>query len=368
MGTVSQPSRPGPGRRRRRLRNAIMIALAAPLGLILAALGMRAIARESLRAQTAIAAPAGIERLERIELGGVEQAILVRGEDQTKPVLLFLHGGPGYPAMPFAHRFDGELVKAFVVVHWDQRGAGMSYDPGAAVEGLTVEQYVSDAHELALYLRERFQREKIYLVGHSWGSVLGSLVAARSPELFHAYVSVAHTPSTARMIAATYAHARVQAGQAGDGEALAALEALGPPPYTMEQYVTFAGLSAPFVSGIRNLPANFNLWELLRSPAYSLGDGLAFFRGAGASQAVMYPQLLATDLATQANRFELPVYIMLGRYDSGVYGGIAEQHYGQLEAPSKELIWFEDSSHFPMYEEPGRFADELMRIAATHGG
>jgi pimeloyl-ACP methyl ester carboxylesterase len=325
---------------------------------------LRMATREWLRTQAAITTPSGIDETIRLELGGLKQSILLRGEDRSKPVLLWLHGGPGYPSMPFAHRFDGELVKHFVVVHWDQRGAGQSFDPALSTAQLTPELYVADAHELVLYLRERFQQPKIYLVGHSWGSVLGSLVAARYPELLYAYVSVAHTPSTAQMIANTYTHALTQAHEAGDTQAAQALEALGPPPYTMEQYVTFATASAPYVSGMRNQPASFPFWDVLCSPAYSLGDSYAFFQGATLSQQAMYPQLLRIDLFMQATRFDLPIYIFEGRYDSGAFAGLVENHYAQITAPDKQLVWFEDSSHFPMYEEPAAFNQALLQVLA----
>ena len=127
-----------------------------------------------------------IESLEAIELGKVEQWILIRGEDRTRPVLLWLHGGPGQPLMPTAHHYDAELIKHFVVVHWDQRGAGKSYDPALSPEQLSVDQFIADTYDLVQYLRQRFNVPKIYLIGHSWGSELGALTVARYPELFYA--------------------------------------------------------------------------------------------------------------------------------------------------------------------------------------
>ena len=126
-----------------------------------------------------------VEFVHRLSLGGIEQAIYVHGDDPAAPVLLFLHGGPGLPHMPFAH-VNAELAHSFVVVDWDQRGAGKSYSPALNAAHFSIEQFVSDAHELILWLCERFSQPHVMLVGHSWGSALGAIVAARHPQLVSA--------------------------------------------------------------------------------------------------------------------------------------------------------------------------------------
>src|SRR5579864_528927 len=137
----------------------------------------------------AIHGPSSIASLERIRIGGVDQYILIRGNDSSLPILLFLHGGPGMPAMYLAHSFQHELEKDFVVVQWDRRAAGKSYREDIS-STLTNEQLVADTVELTNVLRARFHQDKIYLVGHSWGTYLGMLVIARHPELYHAYVGI----------------------------------------------------------------------------------------------------------------------------------------------------------------------------------
>jgi pimeloyl-ACP methyl ester carboxylesterase len=133
--------------------------------------------------------PAGIASLEKVRLGGVDQWIQIRGEDRAKPILLFLHSGPGFPEMPFAH-VNAALEKDFVVVQWDQRGAGKSYAPSIPESSMTIEQFVSDAHELVALLLERFGRSKLILIAHSWGSIIGALTVAKYPEQFEAYVGI----------------------------------------------------------------------------------------------------------------------------------------------------------------------------------
>jgi pimeloyl-ACP methyl ester carboxylesterase len=130
-----------------------------------------------------------IASLETVDLNGVEQDVLIRGRDARNPILLFLHGGPGMPAMYLAHSFQRDLEQDFVVVQWDRRGAGRTFCRDRNVP-MSVSQEVEDTHALIEWLRERFHQPKIFLVGHSYGSYLGMLVAQRYPQLLYAYVGV----------------------------------------------------------------------------------------------------------------------------------------------------------------------------------
>ena len=134
--------------------------------------------------------PNSVSELTALEIGGLEQWILVRGEDQSNPVLLWLHGGPGSAQMPVHRAFNRELEKEYVVVHWDQRGAGKSNHSGFREETMTLDRFIEDAHELTKYLKDRFDQEKIYLLGHSWGTQMGILTVQRYPDNYHAFISV----------------------------------------------------------------------------------------------------------------------------------------------------------------------------------
>jgi alpha/beta hydrolase fold len=131
-----------------------------------------------------------VASLEKIKLGGVDQYILIRGRSVSNPVVLFLHGGPGMPMMYLAHKFQRPLEEAFTVVQWDRRGAGKSYDPNIPADTIRVSQEISDTRDLVNLLRKRFHQQRIYLVGHSYGSYLGMLVIKRYPRLFKAYVGI----------------------------------------------------------------------------------------------------------------------------------------------------------------------------------
>jgi pimeloyl-ACP methyl ester carboxylesterase len=208
------------------------------LALIIATLGSVAILhftrlrqQDELRRRTALRSPRAVELLEPVEIGGVEQWIFVRGEDPEAPLLLWLHGGPGSPAMPNARLVDDQLVHHFLVVHWDQRGAGKSFGFDVPAESYTVEQLVSDAEEVAEHVLRRFGRERLFLLGHSWGSDLGSYLVVRRPELFHAWISMGTDARTAEAEAVGYHWVRARAMEAGHREALEELDEIGPPPY-----------------------------------------------------------------------------------------------------------------------------------------
>jgi pimeloyl-ACP methyl ester carboxylesterase len=171
---------------------------------------------------------AGIASLEKIRLGGVEQWIQIRGNDRTKPILLFLHSGPGFPEMPFSH-VNAPLEKDFVVVQWDQRGSGKSYSPLIPESSMTIEQFVADTHELAQLLLRRFGRPKLYLVAHSWGSIVGALTVLNYPELFYGYVGISQAvdpPESERMM---YRFALETATAQGDEKAVKELHRIGLP-------------------------------------------------------------------------------------------------------------------------------------------
>ena len=157
---------------------------------VVAGLLFRFIAQQRIAAQTRIQTTRGVESLERVTLGGIPQWILVRGWDRHNPILLFLHGGPGFPETAVARLFSARLEKHFTVVHWDQRGAGKSYQFGEDRSSWTIQDYDDDTRALIELLLRRFGKERLFLVGHSWGTVLGMRTARDHPELLHAFVGI----------------------------------------------------------------------------------------------------------------------------------------------------------------------------------
>ena len=297
-----------------------------------------------------------IASLEQVKIGGVEQSILIRGKNMSSPVVLFLHGGPGMPAMYLAHAFQRPLEEHFVVVHWDQRGAGKSFYEDIPIETMNVEQFISDTVELTQMLKERFGHEKIYLVGHSWGSYLGMLVAERYPELFHAYIGigqVADEKSRVNQIQDEFI--RQQAQAENNQEALTDLR--NNPEATREKWLFYYGGELHGAQDFTPL-----LKTGLRSPEYSLFDALRIQPGVSFSGVNMKYNAIDGSIMDTITRIDIPVYLFTGRHDYTTPFSLIETYYEQLEAPTKRLVWFEQSAHFPFFEEPERFTEEMLKV------
>lgn len=300
--------------------------------------------------------PESVASLESVTVGGVRQWILIRGHNRRNPVLLFLHGGPGMPSMYLAHRFQRSLERSFVVVHWDRRGAGKSYSQDTPPESMSVTQEVSDTVELVNVLRTRFSQPKVYLVGHSYGSYLGMIVAERHPELFHAYVGIGqlafagkrNTDLQDRWI-------REKARLHRNRKVLEQLDAHG--PISREKWLFRYGGALHHGTSFTTL-----LMIGLRAPEYSLRDALNVRKGVGFTHAHLRFDAITGDLADAVRRVELPVYFFTGRYDLTDPSENTVEYAAILDAPRKQLVWFEDSAHFPFLEEPEKFATEMERV------
>lgn len=346
------------------LGGAIVLVLVAVAG----ALIWRGQIQKDVRLATQISSPDGIDVLEKISLGGTQQWIHVRGHDRANPVLLFLHGGPGSPEMAAGRVFGAEVEKHFTVVHWDQRASGKSRRETYDEDSLTVAQYLSDTLELINLLRARFDQDKIYLVGHSWGSGLGVLTARDHPELLHAYVGMGQIVNMVENERLSWEFTMETARREGNERALAELKDLTP-PYTdtpAELFVQRKWLTRFKGSfyGITMKDLGEVMWA---SPEYSVLDIAAFFVGTTAVPKIMWPELGAIDFFTQAPKLDVPVYFFTGRHDYNTPFELAERYYEMLEAPHKEIVWFENSGHFPNMAESERYQTMLIEkvLAAT---
>lgn len=315
-----------------------------------------------------IAAPQAIASLEKVTLGGVEQWILVRGDDVHNPVLLFVHGGPGSPEMPLAHEFGPELEKRFVVVHWDQRGAGKSFHRGIPPDSMNVAQFISDAHELTGLLRSRFHADKIYLVGHSWGSLLGILTAHQYPEDYYAYVGIGQCVDMARNEAISYRFVLEEAQKRHKPLAVANLKRIGPPPYSgIGELMVQRRYLGKFGGAVYHKPEHGGMIEKgLKSPEYTPLDFLRYLGGEYFSISRMWDQVMTYDLIRQVPSLDVPVYFFEGRHDYNTPWELVQEYYDKLDAPrGKTLVWFEDSAHSPNLEEPERFAQMMVDRVLT---
>ena len=308
--------------------------------------------------------PNSIATLEKVQLNGSEQWLAIRGKSIHNPVLLFLAGGPGGSQLATARHSLARLEEHFVVVNWDQPGADKSFD---AVDRstLTPGRYVADGHALVLYLRQRFGQEKVFVVGESWGSALGVLLVQRYPELFHAFVGSAQMVAFLETDRQCYEFALRWARERGDTQKVEQLTHQGPPPYYGADmaWKEAAYLLDTFAYMNQN-PAvinGFNTPRDLASPEYGLYDKVSWVRGPLETLSIVYPQLWDVDLRAQAPQLQVPVYFFLGRHDINAPPALAEDYLRTLQAPHKELVWFERSGHNPWVSEPDAFVDALVK-------
>lgn len=323
--------------------------------------------RDIVRNIDRIVTPRGVQESFEATLGGARQVVSVRGADRDNPIILFVHGGPGAVEMPMAWMFERPWEDFFTVVQWDQRGAGRSYplnDPKALAPTLTPDRYRDDTIELIELLRRKYGKRKIILMGHSWGSIVGLSVAAKRPDLLYAYVGIGQVIDIRANERVGYDWTLAQARKAHDAEAIRALEAIAPYPGSgaidlgkldveRKWSIRYGALAA----GRDNADFYFDSPSL--SPDYTPGDIQAWSDGSKFTMSTMFGQLASISFEP-LTKLDVPVVLLLGRHDYTVPVPIAASWFTRLRAPQKKLIWFENSAHLPMVEEPGHVLRTLL--------
>jgi len=308
--------------------------------------------------------PKSITELAKIELNGRKQWISIRGFDDSKPILLFLAGGPGGTQMAAVRHDLAELEKHFIVVGWDQPGSGKSYH-AQAIKDITVETYISDGHALTRYLTQRFGQEKIYLVGESWGSALGIFLVDRYPEYYHGFIGTGQMVDFVETEILDYKKAMEIARDKNDIATLKKLETNGPPPYygkdvTWKSAVYLNYLSAYMASDPAIHNPGYKTLRDIFSSEYGLLDKINFFRGIINTYNHVYQKLYGIDLRNGYTRLNVPVFFFEGRHDINAPPSLVEEYFEILECPKKEIVWFEHSGHSPWINESDKFVEELL--------
>lgn len=339
------------------------VRLAVGLGIGLGVLGLALGVWALLPARTApLPGPNAIATLERVTLGGQEQTLLIRGHDRAKPVLLYVHGGPGFGQLPAARVYGEELERHFVVVHWDQRGAGASC-PGTDFPALTRDRIVADTLELSAQLGRRFggADARIILLGHSWGSVVGALAVQRRPDRFHAYVGLGQVVNGRRNEELSLRFVREEAERRGDAEAIAELAAIEPPYADREALAVQRRRLGEYRGSIYAVDrAREALVPALLGREYTLGTRIRFLGCFQRTLDALWEGLDGFDALTQIPRLEVPVFLFTGRHDWNTPYPLVEEWAARLDAPHVEIVWFDEAGHMPPLEVPEAFQRALI--------
>jgi pimeloyl-ACP methyl ester carboxylesterase len=322
-----------------------------------------------------IVSPDGIDKSVPVTINGTVQWITIRGRDLHNPILLFIHGGPAAPEMPTSWTFQNGWEDFFTVVQWDQRGAGKSYganDPARIGPTITVAQMEADSEAMVAYLRGTYHKDKIFVMGHSWGTILGLNLARKHPEWLYAYVGMGQMIDTPRSERLDYEATLQKAEAAHNAQAVKELRAIAPYPEAdgsmpLDKIGTERKWSIIF-GGLSYGRDSYGYYDhaAALSPDYTDSDVANIDKGS----ALTLPQLLkgfsAFD-ATKETDFSCPIVIFAGRHDETTSSVVVADWFQHVRAPYRKLVWFENSAHMMQIEEPGRvlmhLVDDVLPLA-----
>jgi len=300
-----------------------------------------------------------------LDLEGTRQSLIIKSKDSLNPILLYVHGGPGSPEFFFIEHFGSQIDQIFTVCYWEQLGAGKSYNPGIDPELMSLDHFVEDGAAVSGYLKQRFGTEKIFLLGHSWGSMLGSYMAARYPDLYYAYFGIGQVANQLLAEQISYDWALEQAKERDDQEGITQLTEIGRPPYaSIDEAMNKLLIERKYVAKYGGSVHAGNFYKeaslaILNCREYSLNDKINFFRGMTFSLSTLWDEVMLRNLFDEVPSQAIPVYIFQGIYDYQTAYPVAKAYFDSLQAPHKEFHSFSYSAHSPNFEEPA-LVDSLL--------
>lgn len=299
-----------------------------------------------------------------LSLGGIKQWVCLRGISEDNPILIFLHGGPGISLNALFKYYNNELEDHFLVVNWDQRGAGKSFSKSIPSESMKIDTFVSDLKELVEYLKKRFGKEKVYLLGESWGSLVGIKYAQKYPEDVAAVIGTGQVSNMKESERLCYDFVLAEAKKINHRVALRQLEKVSTNPgSTIKDVKTTRKWWLKFASRLYKKPSQL-LWirNMFRSKQFSIFDLIRLFRGHNMSLKFLWKEIYEINLFEEVPELQVPAYFLLGRHDHQVSSALAEKYATLLKAPKKKLIWFENSGHNPQFEESEMFNRAVISL------
>ncbi|WP_254162653.1 alpha/beta fold hydrolase [Chryseosolibacter histidini] len=286
-----------------------------------------------------------LDTAEVVTIGGIKQFITIKGKDRSKPVLLFLHGGPGGSVLSYAHKFSAALEEHFVVVHWDQRETGKTLELNASPVPLTLALFEQDTYELMQLLLKRFSQTKLYLAGHSWGTVLCFSMARYYPDLLYASIAISPVINQLESERIVLGLMKEKALKEKNEEAITQLSKVTIPFQNGDEIYYHRRWLMYYFNGVKNvdekLPRSYVLWWAERWLA-------------------VWNEASAINLLEVAPALSCPLYLLTGRDDYQTNFGITEQYYTKLTAPKKQLFWFEHTAHSVPSSQPKLLQDIII--------
>lgn len=296
-----------------------------------------------------------INKLEQVKINGTNHEIMIRGKDQDNPVIIFVHGGPGCPEIPYADQYQDLLENHFTVVNYDQRASGKSFHFFEDYSNLSSDLLVKDLLEMTDYISKRLGKEKVILIGHSYGTYIATQAAYKAPEKYEAYIGIGQMSDTVESEIDSLNYSINQAQKDGNTEDVISLQGLtgkikNGDTFTPRNYVMKYGGASRLIDN----PDGDNIGMLL-STEYNLLDVIRYNYGLAQSQKVLLKEVLKNPLPTIVTKLQVPCYFVMGKYDYMTSSNAAKNYFNTIEADQKEFISFEKSAHYPQFEEKERF-------------
>ena len=304
-----------------------------------------------------------------VDIGGVKQGMFIRGRNIKNPVLLFVHGGPCFPTYFLVDKYKPGLEDNFTVCYWEERGGGLSYNSDISAESMNMEQLISDTIDVSNYLRNRFKQEKIYMMAHSGGTSMAIQAAARKPELYKAYVSIAQITNQAESEKLAYSYMLKRYQSEGNTALVKKLKEY-PVMDEAAALTFFKSLlrdKAMHELGIGTMRSMTKIDKDILIPsmlckAYTLKEKINLWvsKFSFLKKTVIIDEFFTTDITKVVTRLEIPVYFFSGAYDYTVNYELSKAYLHKLDAPIKGFYTFAESAHSPVFEEPDKMM-EIMR-------
>jgi pimeloyl-ACP methyl ester carboxylesterase len=321
--------------------------------------------------------PGSISEKVWLEVEGIKQGMFIRGENPQNPVILYVHGGPGNPMLQFISYLEKSerLEKYFTVCYWDQRGSGMTYSKSTDPSTMTVEQMVEDTREVTEYLKSRFGQDKIYLLGHSWGTFLSVKTLEKYPENYLAYIGVGQTTNFVESERLSYYYMLSHAKDINDKDVVEKLEKFDPyaegfpliqkEGHQLDYLIVRTNALEKYRLGRLHQGVTFQemLIPFFIFKGYTLSEKINWFLGSDFSMIHLFPVVQKANFFESSVKFEVPFYLIQGDYDYMTSTVLAKKYFDVLEVPKKEFFLFDNSAHSPNMEEPEKFVEIFRKIA-----
>ncbi|MEA4918449.1 alpha/beta hydrolase [Proteiniphilum sp.] len=306
-----------------------------------------------------------------VSIGGVKQGMFIRSKNIENPVLLFLHGGPGFPNYFLFEKFNPGLEDYYTVCYWEQRGGGLSYTPEVTVESMTLEQLTSDAIEVTNYLRKRFGKDRVFIMAWSGGTTIALPAVAKNPELFYAYIAMGQITDQCKSERMAYDFMLSQYAESKDRRSVKALRkynGLKSESDLISFYNSSTRDKLMHESGIGTMRSMRSVLKGVFLPvwtcrAYTLKEKCNIWK----SKIFFLPrtnlktETLMTDFTEAYPKIDVPIYFISGKYDLTVNIHLSNDYYHSICAPVKRFYTFETAAHGPLFEDPERFSEILEK-------